>query len=238
VNFQKTKFKGKASFLGSEFKNEADFSESQFNSSLVFLGTRFYGELYFNNVKFDKFSINWDSIRYKLISDEPGYISLINNFKKMGQFDDADSCYYEYREWKRNNWPAYELDEKIWDSLAWISCGYGVRWTHTIATGCFIILLFGFYYWIYDYHAIVIGLLSGGYTANTVYSELLYGFRKAVILSIMCLLSLPGEMYPYGGKKYPIFLRSHLFAVILERLLGWGLMLLLIGTFTRLIVRY
>jgi uncharacterized protein YjbI with pentapeptide repeats len=238
VNFQKVRFNGKALFLGSKFKNEADFSESQFNSSSDFLGARFEKELYFNNVKFDKLNVNWDSIRYKLVDDEPGYILLINNFKRMGQFNDADSCYYEYREWKRNNRPAYEWTEQIWDLLAWISCGYGVRWTHTIITGGFIILLFGIYYWIYDYHTILGGLLSGEDSVGNAYVELFFGFRKAMLLSVMCLLSLPGEMYPYGRKNYSILLKSHLFTVILERLLGWGLMLLLIGTISRLIVRY
>lgn len=238
VNFQKAKFSGKAIFLGSQFKNVADFSESQFNSSSDFLGTRFERELYFNNVKFDKLNIYWDSIRYKLVNDEPGYILLINNFKRMGQFNDADSCYYEYREWKRTNQPDYGWTGKFWDLLAMASCGYGVRWTHTIVSGIFIIFLFAIYYWIYDYHMMLIGLLSGKNPIETTYRELYYEFRKVILLSIMCLLSLPGEMYPHGGKKYSIFLKFHLFAAILERLLGWGLMLLLIGTLSRLIVRY
>ena len=132
ANFQQAKFNGEAVFLGAQFKNIADFSECHFNASSQFLGTRFDKELYFYNVKYKIFDINWDSIRNKLISDEQGYILLINSFKEMGEFENADNCYYQFREWKRENRPPHDLEGTVWDSLAWISCGYGVRWTHPI----------------------------------------------------------------------------------------------------------
>ncbi len=56
--------------------------------------------------------------------------------------------------------------------------------------------------------------------------------------SAMVILSLPSDWYPYGKDDYSRLVSSHLFAAILERLIGWGLMLLLIGTLTRLMVRY
>lgn len=238
VNFQKAKFNGRAVFLGARFRDMAEFSESQFNASSQFVGARFDKELYFYNVKFKNFNIFWDSVHNKLISDEPGYISLINNFKGLGQFEDADSCYYQYREWKQNNRPDYDFKGKIWDFLAWISCGYGVRWTHPMISGVIAIFLFGIYYWICNSLTMIGAQLSGNSPSKDISRELLEEFESAILLSVICLLSLPGEWYPYEKEEFSRFIRSHFFVAILERLIGWGLVLLLIGTLTRLMVRY
>jgi hypothetical protein len=62
--------------------------------------------------------------------------------------------------------------------------------------------------------------------------------KQSMLFSAMTLLSLPSEWSPFGRDEYISMLRSHLCAAALERMIGWGLMLLLIGTLTRLIVRY
>jgi uncharacterized protein YjbI with pentapeptide repeats len=238
ANFQQAKFNGDAVFLGARFKDTAEFSESRFNASSQFLGTRFDKELYFYNVKFKNFDINWDSVHNNLISDEQGYILLINNFKGMGEFDNADSCYYQFREWKRQNRPPHELEGKFWDLLAWISCGYGVRWTHPILSGVLVTFLFGTYYWISNTYIIFGRLLTERNSIKTIQKELLDELKRALLLSIICLLSLTGEWYPYGKEEFSKFVRGHFVTAILERLIGWGLVLLLIGTLTRLMVRY
>jgi uncharacterized protein YjbI with pentapeptide repeats len=238
ANFQKAVFRGEAVFLGSLFEDMAVFSESQFNSTSEFVGAIFCKELYFNNVEYNIFDITWESMRYKLICEGPSYISLIKNFKELGQWDDADSCYYQYREWKRINRPAHELTAAIIDYLAWISCGYGVRWTHTILSGILIIFLFAIYYAISESAVDLSELPSGKRSMKALNDGVLRNIRNITLLSIICLLSLPGEMYPNGKKAYSRFLRRHFFAVILERLLGWGLLLLMIGVISRLIVRY
>jgi len=81
ANFQQAEFKGRAVFLGSAFMGLADFDRSRFNSTSEFLGSRFYDELHLNGVDYNVFDITWDSIRHRLVCDEPGYIALITNFK-------------------------------------------------------------------------------------------------------------------------------------------------------------
>ncbi|MFB3764108.1 MAG: pentapeptide repeat-containing protein [Methanotrichaceae archaeon] len=238
VNFQRSMFKGKASFISSQFNEMADFSESQFNSSLDFLGAKFEKELYFNNVKFDRLNINWDSIRYKLISDEPGYIQLINNFRRIGQFADADNCYYQYREWKRINRPPSEWTEEISDYLSWLSCGYGIRWHHTLLSGIMVMGLFGLYYEIQSFKDIIQASFHKRGLENAGNSSFKESLKRAVSISAITLLSLPSDWYPLGRDEYTEFIKHHLCSAIFERIIGWGLMLLLIGTISRLMVRY
>jgi len=62
--------------------------------------------------------------------------------------------------------------------------------------------------------------------------------RNAIYFSTMMLLSLPTVWYPPGKEEFTELLKLHMYSAILERLIGWGLMLLLIGTLSRLMVRY
>jgi len=238
ANFQQAEFKGRAVFLGSAFRGLADFDRSRFNTTSEFLGARFYDELHLNGVDYNVFDITWDSIRHRLVCDEPGYIALVVNFKKLGRFDEADNCYYQYREWMRINRPLQDWAGTIWDLLAWVSCGYGVRWTHTLLSAIFILLLFALYYGISESRRTLRELLPGEGSVKITYKGLKRELHSTVLLSTICLLSLPWEMYPYGHVAYTRFVKRHFFAVILERILGWALMLLLIGVITRMFVRY
>ena len=236
TDFRQARFNGNAIFLGSRFKEDADFSGSQFNSSSNFLGSRFDRVLYFYKVKFKNLNINWDSIHHNLVSDEPGYIVLIKNFKDFGQFEDADNCYYEYRERKQHNMP-FEW-AKILTFLAWLTCGYGVRWTHPIFSGLLVIMSFGIYYEMFDLEGIIRKNLFGRKALKDETIKLSERLKKAFLFSMIVLLSLPPEWYPYGKEEYSKLINLHLFSAIIERLIGYGLMLLLIGTLTRLMVRY
>ncbi|NPV61737.1 MAG: pentapeptide repeat-containing protein [Methanotrichaceae archaeon] len=236
ANFQKAIFSGNALFLGTQFNGLADFSEAQFDSESNFQGVVFEKPLNVNNIKFDKFIISWDSIHDQLLSDEPGYILLIGNFRKLGQYDDADSCYYQYREWKRANRTNHEWTERIWDSVAWITCGYGVRWQNPILSGVLVVVLFGLYFESWDLGLFLCSNLRKGSMSYD------YRFKQrlkaSMAFSATTLLSLPREWYPFGDDEYHRLLKRHICSSILERLIGWGLMLLLIGTLSRLMVRY
>jgi len=236
ADFRQSRFDGNAIFLGSRFEEAADFSGTQLNSSSNFLGCKFYKELYLKNLKFKNLDINWDSIHYKLVDNEPGYIMLIKNFKELGQYDDADNCYYEYREWKQNNMPFGWA--KIFSFFTWLTCGYGVRWAHPIFSGFLAIILFGFYYEIFGPENALRTNLFGRKALEVETINLSERLGKNFLFSMITLLSLPPEWYPYGKEEYTKFIKLHLFSAIIERLIGYGLMLLLIGTLTRLMVRY
>ena len=67
---------------------------------------------------------------------------------------------------------------------------------------------------------------------------------ESVALSAVALLSLPKEFYPYGEKKYAKFIRQSIIRIpfrlmmVLERLIGWGLLILLINTINRVMIHY
>jgi len=239
ASFWHAKFDGDADFTGAYFSQPADFNFVQFNSSSSFLGSRFASDLFLNSAKFKNLKISWDSIGMRLVTDGPTYISLIKNFRELEQFEDADDCYYHYRDWKRSNRPLGWA--KFFDYLAWLSCGYGIRWYHTILTGLFMILLFGIYYGSYES---LRGLPAnpGGKddvsSLNSPVREFHRVSRRALSFSAIVLLSLPPEWCPSGREDYTRRVRLHLFSATVERMIGWGLMLLLIGTISRLMVRY
>jgi uncharacterized protein YjbI with pentapeptide repeats len=225
-----------ANFLGSEFKDYADFDLSQFNKSGDFTGTKFGKELYFNGVKFAKLSIFWDSIKNRLVCDGQTYLLLIKNFKDMEQFEDADNCYYQYRDVKRQE--RHDDWGKLFDYISWISCGYGVRWQHPIISAIAVAVLFGMYYESCSLSGRIANSFDKQEIKNFCKYDSIQNLKKSMSFSFMLLLSLPSEWSHYGRDEYAKFVTRHWFSGILERLIGWGLMLLLVGTLTRLMVRY
>ena len=200
VSFWHAKFSGDADFTGAFFKESANFNFIQFKASSDFLGSRFMEDLYFNSAKFDKFRISWDSIGNRLITDGPTYILLIKNFRELEQFEDADNCYFYYREWKRNSRPLGL--SKIFDYLAWLSCGYGVRWHYTILLSIFAIIFFGIYYESYDFINISSNHWLKINKTNSKKYEIAQSFKAAISFSAFILLSLPPEWCPFGKEEY------------------------------------
>jgi hypothetical protein len=235
ARFEGTLF-NKANFLGTQFKGAVDFDSAQFNDSADFSGTKFEEELYFYKVKFARLFIIWDSIKDKLVCDGPTYLSLINNFKDLEQFEDADNCYYQYRDLKRQerspDWG------KLFDYISWLSCGYGVRWQHPILSGIMIAILFGIYFESYCLRKKAAIFFHKQELKNPCKYDFIQNLKKSMSFSLMLLLSLPPEWSIFGRDEFAKFVIRHWFSSILERLIGWGLILLLIGTLTRLMVRY
>lgn len=236
ASFWGAHFSGDTDMKGCRFADEADFTLAMFNSSADFLGSKFDKKLQFVDVKFEDLKINWASFSEKLVCNGPIYLALIKNFKDLEQFEDADSCYYEYRDWRRGNRDLGWL--KFLDYLAWISCGYGVRWQHTILSGFLVVMLFGIYF---EFDYLIRGAVSitrkNDAIKLSVY-DLWRSIKKSFTFSVMVLLSIPSDWYPHGKDHYEKSIKSHFYAAVLERLIGWGLMLLLISTLTRLMVRY
>lgn len=229
-------FGGESYFDLSQFKELADFRFVILNKTADFSGARFEKEIDLNDIKFPSLIITWDSIRDKLICRGPTYLALIKNFKDLEQIEDADNCYFQYRDWKREMRPWGWL--KLLDYLAWISCGYGVRWHHAILSGILTVLLFGIYFESYSFIKLSYGSFLNRNATGFNRTKVLQRMKRAIGISAMILLSLPSEWYPYGKEEYTRFVAVHLYSAIIERLIGWGLMLLLIGTLSRLMVRY
>jgi hypothetical protein len=278
VNFGGSQFNNIFRVNGTNFKEGANFEGVQFNKNVKFRETKFNKYLSLNNSTFNyldlmhnsfvnksaiglsgsiyyRLYIRWDSIKDHIIYDESAYMSLINNYKNMANFDDADNCYYQFRNEKRHRSP-FGLSKFV-DTIAWLSCGYGVRWTHTIALSFLIIILFAI---IYLFKTRYINLtrstkipknqpkINRPYIAITKrrpkseFNRTLPTFRDMICdtlsFSLIILISAPRELYPRGPEKYENFINQNRGLAISERIIGWALLILLINTLSRLMIRY
>ena len=148
AQFDEVTFNDIAYFIGTEFKGDTYFTDSEFTGNAIFWGSHFSKQLYFTRVKFSYIELQWSNINTLICEDASTYLELIKNFKDKGQFDDADNCYYQYRSWSQNqkNWGF----SKLLDLIAWLSCGYGVRPSYTLAMSSAIIFIFCVLFWLFD----------------------------------------------------------------------------------------
>ena len=151
-------FEGDAKFAGVEFDSFAEFEDSRFEGDFFLYGSTIsymklngtvFGEgsqVHLNNTEIEGFVIPWRTMEDHLVFRDEVYMGLVENYHRLGWFQDADDCYYHYRklsqERKEIGW------SKATDYLAWLSCGYGVRPDYTFAWSLSIILLFGSVYYL------------------------------------------------------------------------------------------
>ena len=167
ATFANTLFDGYAHFGSVEFKENVGFSNAGFNKYIDFTAARFGKNLDLNRAKinimillsnfgmdskilldnsdFTRIDVRWSWIKNHIHYNGAAYLSLIKNFKALEQFEDADDCYYQYRELVRNNplSSGQSFWSKIYDNISWFSCGYGVRPDYTIWIMVIIIYLSG-----------------------------------------------------------------------------------------------
>jgi len=135
--FDQSEFNGDANFKGTVFTGDADFSESIFmaetyfnnakflnnDSKVILHGCEFFndatfegasinGTLNLENTKYNKLHIRWYNIS-KFYYDDAAYLLLVENFKKLALYEDADKCYYKYRvEHRQKPWNLAMYQEK------------------------------------------------------------------------------------------------------------------------------
>jgi len=166
--FSNTNFEGPAFFNDTVFSKDADFDSVQFLSPADMSNAAFDGNLQMNNTKitrmvFDgatfgketrlylakadinRLMVSWSQIRDIINFDSAAYLSLIKNYKDLGQGSDANECYYELRYLNQGNKPLGF--SKFLDIVAWLTCGYGVRPQYALFFGLVVILTFAFIYW-------------------------------------------------------------------------------------------
>jgi len=245
IYFNESVFDGYADFLETSFFNYTSFEGCNFHDDIGFQGCIFQHDLNLSRAKFDKYAyfdkaiidgkmnlidsrvfiflINWDVIKGHFVFDGPAYMQLIKNFKELQQFQDADNCYYQYRLEKQSREP-YGINKLI-DILAFLTCGYGIKISHTFFSIITIIILFDIYFLSKENVFRMRGRLKAKH-------------METALFSTMIMLSLPADWYPYGDRKYNKYKKKHLYPIILERLIGWSLMLILLGVLTRIMIRY
>ena len=225
AQFDYAHFFGDAAFLGSHFSN-ADFVYTQFDGNAN-LYAWFDQKLNLDFAKLTNFEILWNSIKNGLQCDDSVYLTLIKNFKDKGWFEDSEDCYYKYRQWKLAEEP-WSSGTKYLDILAWITCGYGVRWLNTIMSALLVLTIFAFYF-----------SLKDGFVKMHNHG-VLPDLEKSFYFSIIIILSAPTDWYVniFSNELYVAYVKNNKYSIILERILGWGILLLLVNTLLRLMIRY
>ena len=147
-----------AKFASVEFGSFAEFEDSHFEGNFLLYGSTIsymklngttFGEnskIHLNNTDIAGFIMPWETIKDHLVFRDEVYMGLVENYKHLGWFQGADSCYYHYRRLgqvqKEMGW------SKALDYLAWISCGYGVRPDYTALWSLLIVLISGFIFYL------------------------------------------------------------------------------------------
>ncbi|MDR4504497.1 MAG: potassium channel family protein [Candidatus Scalindua sp.] len=77
----------------------------------------------------------------------------MDSIKNAGRPDIALEAFYEYKNWERKNYPAWEklpVSPFIWifNNLNWLICGFGVRPLRIFPTGGVIIIVFALLYYL------------------------------------------------------------------------------------------
>ena len=157
VFFNDTVFCSDANFDNAQFQAPTDMSYAAFKGDLKMNSTKIArmvldgsafsegSRLYLAKADINRLIVSWSQIRDILSFDTAAYLSLIKNYKDLGQSNDANECYYELRYLNQSHKPLGF--SKFLDILAWITCGYGVRPHYALLCGMVIILIFSIIYW-------------------------------------------------------------------------------------------
>ena len=215
-------------FLNTSFVGDTSFAHSIFSPVVQMSNSRFNGSLNMTEAIFDRIEIRWGDIENSLIGDDSIYISLINNFRNLGQFEDHDNSIYKYGIYRLAH------EDSVWsylrDMMSWITCGFGVRPDFAIGWAVVIIILFGYIYHSRD-------AIKTDVKTQSVFQLRRYGrkmkrstFREAIYFSTMVFfVSLPPQgLRPADKWRY---------AVMFEDVLGWIIMTLFVVTLGHVMIR-
>ncbi|NPV62740.1 MAG: hypothetical protein HPY61_08950 [Methanotrichaceae archaeon] len=236
ANFVDAKFSGPTYFDSSRFEGDVSFDNAQFLSSADFRGAAFDEDLSLNSTKITKMDLEgavfgegsklflakadinrlmvpWEAIENVLSYDTSAFLSMVKNYKDLGQSSDANDCYYVYRHLNQMH---KEIGaSKFLDVVAWLSCGYGVRPHYALYCGAFIILLFSI--------ALFLGRGVHGF-------EDLHGWHLAVASLYYSTIA-----FTANSKGLP-FNGHYKYLGIAEGIIGWLLMALFLVTLGRLMI--
>jgi len=222
ATFRDSRFLEEADFGKSMFLDTIDFNDTSFRGDASFWDTQFLGSIYLHGSKFSRLIVRWENFSEHLIFGEALYLSLIDNFKKLGRTGDANDCYYEYM-------IKQPKDPGIWprfiDFVKWLSCGYGVRPIRTVILCVGVIILFGSLFWIgrgvnrSEESMQNASKISGFWR----WTRSVYPLR-CFYFSTTAFIGGKSDVSPLGDYKY---------LATVERILGWLFFGLFLATLTR-----
>jgi len=240
-----------ANFAGVEFMSFAEFEDSRFEGNFYLYGSTIsymklngttFGDnstVHLNNTEIDGFVIPWRTMENHLVFRDEVYMGLVENYKRLGWFNDADDCYYHYRklsqERKDLGW------SKAIDYLAWLSCGYGVRPDYTLAWSLSIVLVFGAIFYLgkglLQYERPDVAPAEDGDVLESEFQELANlpsiperpSLGEAMYFSSLVFIAqAPADYLALGRYKY---------LVIVEGVMGWLMLALFLVALGNLMIR-
>jgi len=141
TDFSETKFSKIANFNDAKFERAISFNNSQFEEDALFLNATFSGTLYLIRTKYDKLYIRWENIG-KFFYDDAAYQLLVENFKKLGFFEDANRCFFQWNKDYRYR-SGCSIYTAGWNWLMEKLYGYGVEPRNSLISSFFLIVFFG-----------------------------------------------------------------------------------------------
>lgn len=224
--FNNAQFYGNAKFDSVQFMGPSDLSGAQFNKNLSMNSTKIStmvldnatfnagSKLFLAKADITRFMVKWTMIKDILSYDSSAYLSLVKNYKDLG-LSEADDCYYQYRLLSQDSKSWSWL--KVYDVLAGITCGYGVKPDRPIICSLFLV--------IFCTSVLYFGRglrIPTDKEKKTAFFDALY-----YCLAVFFTIPLP-DLKPAGRYRYvAVFLRA----------LSWTLFALLIGTLGKVMIK-
>ena len=235
VDFERTAF-----FAVTTFEGNAHFLDAKFNNDLVLESARIYNmqldnatfgknsKISLKDADFTRLVVPWSTIRDRLEFNGAAYLAMVKNYKNLEWFDDADNCYYQYRQISQANEPWGWA--KLADVIAWLSSGYGVRVSYTAFWCIFTIAFFGVVFWVGNgmKRFEQIGQDIPG-SAEDIEKQRV-SLVDAMYFSVAQFNSAQGPV-----NKYPVGFYRQL--AMLEIILGWFFMMLFVVILVGILIR-
>ncbi len=243
ANFKDSKFNSYALFRNAKFEGNALFDNARFSNDAFFDNATFAQDVSLDQTYYQKLYARWRCLENGLKYNDEACLSLIENYKNLGWFEDANNCYYKYRiEYARQAYdlslpPISELTNhprnyiikwyslllnsiyNFIDYLFMVINGYGVKPSRPLILMLFIIPAFGFFYW----------------KADNI------SFFSAMKFSVVVFLSGSGKLF-VEAPDYKPRSSSHLatlsmVAFYLERIAGMVIFIALLVAFSKTVLR-
>ncbi|HON35009.1 MAG TPA: pentapeptide repeat-containing protein [Methanothrix sp.] len=228
ANFSRAHFATEANFSRARF-NDADFGRARFQRSFHLSNARVYtlrlsdaifeehSSIHLKDLNYNRIAVRWNSIRSSLPYNGSVYLTLIKNFRNLEQFEDEDCCYYQYRREKQAR--TTKAFPRLVDKLAWLSCGYGVRPSHTMLLSLALIILFTAIYW-------------GGHALQPSASA-----NPGSIITLSDAFYFSSMWFLGRAPQNICIIEGFEFLTVFETLLGWLLMALFLITMSKVMLR-
>ena len=218
ASFFRAWFSEFASFWNASFNGFCDFSEAKFKKKV---------DLRFKELK--NFYIKWKQLEGHLSYSTPRFLlEFINYFEEQRQLDDADGVYLFLKDQERMEKKWYVRYPEYW--FMQLTCGYGTRPLRALATSGLVMILFAIFYYFIKIREPKRALGAG-------FKRISIKTYNAIYFSVNTfVIGAPLDWTPENTQSST---KHYLFRIltIVERTLGWILLVLFVVTLARKFIR-